>query len=49
MNRMTVHFTLNGGSVAVDVPPAMPLQSVLRDVLGLTEVEIDQLKQSGVV
>ena len=33
---MAVEFTLNGRSVRVDVPTAMPLLWVLRDTLGLT-------------
>ena len=36
MNRMQIEFELNGGHAIVTVPPAMSLQQVLRDVLGLT-------------
>jgi len=32
----SVQFTLNGKTQKVDVPPAMPLLWVLRDVLGMT-------------
>lgn len=35
-DAITIRFRLNGGEAEVRVPPAMSLQRVLRDVLGLT-------------
>jgi xanthine dehydrogenase small subunit len=36
MRYPEISFHLNGGQCVVETPPAMPLQQVLRDVLGLT-------------
>lgn len=37
---MTVHFTINGYSVSLDVPPLLPLVSVLRDRLDLRGTKV---------